>query len=198
MTLPNTPMYRMVHRPVSPEDLGVPLTFRGLGVSGPAGVGKSTLAGYLADITGGEVVSFATPLKAAARLLGWDGGKDDRGRVMLQKLGQVMRGYDPETWIRLALQPHGFDMEEPSRRLHGGPYFIDDMRFPNEASFLAVAGFGLVRMMPNGFPLYEGWRRDESEVALDETEHDFYVRSVAGDLALLRQSAAELASYVST
>lgn len=58
-----------------------------IGLTGYAGVGKSTVANYLRTQYGFSELSLAGPLKKAARVLGWDGNKDTTGREFLQKLG---------------------------------------------------------------------------------------------------------------
>ena len=76
-------------------------------VSGAAGVGKDTVSDLLAVHLehGGLTVSrdsFAISLKLIARrFMGWDGKKDDRGRSLLQGLGELGREYDEYTWCKI-------------------------------------------------------------------------------------------------
>jgi len=160
-----------------------------LAFSGPAGTGKTFLAKHCESLYGGRVLSFASSLKRWAGDIGWDGLKDEKGRLLLQELGQVVRRCDQDTWVRLALESEGFGV---FRGWNGGlsvscpPHtqnlFVDDLRFPNEADILGLLGFTLVRLLPEGFDLGERWRKDNSETALDDYDHDYYIRSVCGDL----------------
>ena len=68
-------------------------------LSGKAGAGKDTFADSIASL-GFHKYSFAKALKDEASRGGWDGAKDERGRVLLQQLGTVWRNYEPEHWIR--------------------------------------------------------------------------------------------------
>jgi nucleoside-triphosphatase THEP1 len=61
-------------------------------IHGPMGSGKSTLSKLICDraaMSGktATVLPFAKPLKDAARVLGWNGQKDKKGRRLLQLLG---------------------------------------------------------------------------------------------------------------
>lgn len=151
--------------------------------SGPSGSGKTTAAEYLVEQVGGVKVSFATSLKDAARMLGWDGMKDQRGRKYLQLLGQTVRSYDPLFWVKAALEE--VSMIEDQFPSGDVGIFIDDMRFPNEADKLREVGFALVRLLPAGLDQSEGWRKDPSEVALDGYDFEYYLGSTMGDLPSL-------------
>lgn len=74
-----------------------------ISISGKAGVGKDTVSKAMMDIFPSvyRQGSFAAPLKiAAAKLFGWDGAKDDKGRKLLQRLGSdVGRHFDPNIWL---------------------------------------------------------------------------------------------------
>jgi hypothetical protein len=97
-------------------------------VSGKAGVGKTTfsvyLEQYLPDIT--MHLPFARGVKDIASAMGWDGCKDDKGRLLLQKIGAVGREYNPDVWVKKALVAGV-----------GCDYLVhDDWRFPNELNFM--------------------------------------------------------------
>ena len=104
--------------------------------SGKAGVGKTysaNLAKIICDDIGLKTyrVSFAKGVKATANFMGWNGNKDNRGRVLLQKIGFIGREYDKDMWVRSA-------MEEVESSV-GYPYdviFIDDWRFRNEFDYI--------------------------------------------------------------
>jgi len=112
-------------------------------LSGRAGVGKTTCANFMSiyfDKMGHKsyVGHFAHGVKSVARILGWDGQKDDRGRKLLQQVGSIGREYDQDIWCR-----NLFEEEIPADTHY--PYevvLVDDWRFPNERTFV------------NGFPEY--------------------------------------------
>lgn len=153
-----------------------------IGFAGQSGAGKTTVAQRLAMVRGGRIVSLATPLKNVALTLGWDGKKDDRGRQYLQKLGQLVRWYDPDFWVDRALR--AIEMNT----MNVGPEFnvyIDDVRFPNEVQKLRDNGFIIVYLNGRGLPDPDAeWRRDESEL-LDRWTADYIVQSDRGKLAEL-------------
>lgn len=111
-----------------------------IGLAGPMGCGKSTIAKMLNEKFNGPVLPMAGPLKGIAMVMGWDGKKDDRGRKMLQTLGtDVGRAYDPEIWTKLW-----------SEQLDTVPleYVIkcDDVRFVNEAKVIRERGGVVIRL----------------------------------------------------
>lgn len=79
---------------------------RALLITGKGGAGKSTIASIVTNYTCKAVVlPMALTLKEVARQhLGWDGEKDDRGRQLLQHLGDVGRDYNPDIWVDNSLK----------------------------------------------------------------------------------------------
>jgi len=143
--------------------------------SGPAQIGKTTCAQYLQGKYGGTCLSFAKRLKMMAHTVGWDGKKDFRGRKLLQDLGLVVREYDPEYWIDsllVEMYRRGLPSEEDN-------YFVDDLRFKNEAETLKREGFVLVRLQSD-LPYWTGTH--PSEVSLVDYTHDHYIVSTRGDI----------------
>lgn len=102
-------------------------------LTGPAGVGKDTFA---REIIEGEqytaAIAFADYLKYTAHSLGWDGMKDDKGRTFLQELGDVVRRYDPEFWIKYVVVQI---IENPLIE----HWVVTDARFDNEVTYLRDA-----------------------------------------------------------
>lgn len=141
-------------------------------ISGKAFTGKTTSAKYLVDvakkknlITG--IYPFADSLKSMARLMGWDGKKDDRGRKFLQDLGKAGRAYDIDMWAKKTLRKIENDNAFPPDIV-----FIDDWRFPNELKFfeesypycpVTIRVIAPNRELLKGKPEYN----DESETSLD-------------------------------
>lgn len=108
-------------------------------LSGKAGVGKTTVANLLLDYLTARydkirigIFPFANRLKFVARMLGWDGIKDEKGRTLLQDLGKVGRDYDEDVWVKGTILG----------TIESHPYYpldvviTDDWRFPNEEDFI--------------------------------------------------------------
>jgi hypothetical protein len=141
---------------------------------GPIGVGKSTLAHELADSTGGEVMSFADPLRAmVSQIVGegylssdmFDGvrGKDVEipwlsggmtGRKLLQLCGTEFgrEMIDPNIWVKITenkLDNYVDTTVKPCKpHTH---VFIDDLRFDNEAEMVRSMGGFVVEVNRDGF-----------------------------------------------
>jgi hypothetical protein len=108
--------------------------------SGKAGVGKTTAARYGLDYLAnehkltGDLFSIASSVKAAAKTsFGWDGNKDDRGRLLLQEVGRAGRNYDKDIWIAKTFDRIATAFEFPPDFI-----LIDDWRFINEFNYLGA------------------------------------------------------------
>lgn len=102
-------------------------------ISGKARHGKDTLAKFIKEALehqGGyrvAIVHYADVLKdICTRYADWDGNKDEKGRSLLQKVGESIRDKDPDFFVR-----HLFDLAKA--------YFSDmdfiiipDVRYENE------------------------------------------------------------------
>lgn len=106
-----------------------------IGLSGPMGSGKSTIASLLVaqlDMQGKKaiIVPMAKPLKEMARSFGWDGKKDAKGRRFLQILGtEIGRAYDADFWTGKWIDAIvKLEMEADIDVV-----IVDDVRFDNEA-----------------------------------------------------------------
>jgi len=150
-----------------------------IGVSGKKRVGKNTVGMYLELKYGYKPVAFADELKNAAKTLGWDGRKDDKGRVLLQHLGCLVRAYDPNFWIKKA------EVRIADLIAHGqADFVVTDVRFPNEVEWVKSQGGVVIRV----------WSKTEisddaheSETALDDYPFDFKVESIRNDFNHLYQ-----------
>ena len=117
-----------------------------IGLTGRKRHGKSTFCDFLRErlISDGysvECVNFKDPSLAMARSIGWNGKKDEKGRLLLQRLGTdvVRECIDTNYWVKrwmLSVAACGSDV-----------ILVDDVRFQNEAE--AVKNFNsiLVRVI---------------------------------------------------
>jgi dephospho-CoA kinase len=149
-------------------------------VSGRAGEGKTTFAMYCQDIlvadhnSSSAIVPFARMVKETAFFMGWDGEKDDKGRKLLQEIGNTGREYDIDIWARHAVE---FIKQHPAEFEY---VFIDDWRFPNEGKYLQEHFWPTITVRvqrPKEYhtllnsPLYN----DISEISLPESEEYYNV-----------------------
>ena len=103
-------------------------------VAGKAQHGKDTFAQYLADYLYEEhkkktqILHFADGVKLAAKRAGWDGEKDQNGRVLLQFIGTEWgrNQIDKEVWIHKVRE-----------RIHSDSDVVifPDTRFLNEITY---------------------------------------------------------------
>jgi hypothetical protein len=109
-------------------------------LSGRAGVGKSTCAKYLCGEFKSRkfssvVASFAKSVKdCAINSFDWDGRKDDKGRKLLQGIGNIGREYNENIWVGILVE-NEFEVDFT---------LIDDWRFPNERDYIANLGYAKV------------------------------------------------------
>ena len=143
-------------------------------ISGRIGSGKSTLASFMneyfvAEGYNSKVFNFAYSLKLIAKkVFGWDGEKDEKGRVFLQNLGKSVRGLNPDYWVQNTQMVIENDKKYPFDVI-----IIDDWRYPNEAEILAKDPLNVVyRLRIYG----ESGKLDEheSENSLQEDNLDGY------------------------
>lgn len=101
-------------------------------VSGKAGSGKSTFtqdAILELDKFGikAKRMSFAAKIKdIASQYFCWNGTKDERGRTLLQHLGECGREYHINTWVNNLIHDIVTDVSNTK------VYIIDDCRYVNE------------------------------------------------------------------
>jgi dephospho-CoA kinase len=76
-------------------------------LTGPAGVGKDTLADSLIIEAGGNIktakFAYADSIKEIATMMGWNGVKDEQGRNLLQRVGDIMNEINPDTIVDLLI-----------------------------------------------------------------------------------------------
>lgn len=103
-------------------------------ISGKAESGKDTVANFLMRKSVAEVcysLHIAGCVKRIAReSFGWDGLKDERGRALLQLIGDGGRQYDPNIWINEFL----LDLDCVLSQTNGKNFLVvvPDVRYKNE------------------------------------------------------------------
>jgi len=151
--------------------------------SGKAGVGKSYCADLLNLLARDAGLSyhkefFAGGVKAAAKYIGWDGLKDERGRRLLQDIGRVGRSYDEDIWVRST-----FVRLEDSVAYPYNIVTVDDWRFPNEYLFIQstepLYKPITVRVVAKDFESLAGKQEydDVSETSLDSFAFDYVINN---------------------
>ena len=106
-------------------------------ISGRIGSGKSALASYMSqcfEVKGlnVKIFNFAYSLKLISKkVFGWDGEKDEKGRVFLQDLGKSVRKLNPDYWVQNTQMVIENDKKYPFDVI-----IIDDWRYPNESEVL--------------------------------------------------------------
>lgn len=176
-----------------------------IALTGVAGSGKSTVAKFLVEDHGYTEVSLAAPLKEVLYKVnpdlddgygcvnlagqvdkhGWDVVKRKYPvvREMLQDLGQAIRAYQPDFFIRVAEA----EIERMGSEVgyHHLKVVIPDCRFPNEAMWVRLYTAAYVVRVAGRAE--KGVRADASEAGLPDDLVDFDLRNVVGMEALRRQ-----------
>lgn len=102
-------------------------------IAGKAGAGKDEAASIICkNYDRAKRFAFADNLKTMARSLGWDGKKDEKGRLFLQQLGTVGRQYNPDVWAKFV----EWQIRDELLDTHNNVFVIPDFRFPNEYKVL--------------------------------------------------------------
>lgn len=187
-----------------------------VGLIGKKRVGKDTFAAVLVEEFGFARVAFADPLKEMALTIdpmidemaggirflsseveadGWEFVKDNypEARRFLQRLGDGVRQFDPEFWVRAGMEQVYRTRGSRSLQMwqhvdNPTPVVITDVRYPNEADTIREAGGILVRIVRPGV--------DDGDTHASETALDGYdVAAIVendGDLADLRELAHDV------
>lgn len=105
-----------------------------VGFIGLAGSGKDTAAKILLEF-GWTKLGFADPLKEiAVREFAWNQDKDERGRKLLQALGEAARQHKKDFWVSKAR----------ARILPDQRIVWTDVRYQNEVDFIRADRKGIV------------------------------------------------------
>lgn len=186
-----------------------------IGLTGPAGAGKTTAAEHIAETTGMHRLSFADPLKdMAAAFLGTSrtnfeqvylhdrltkevpiNGLGVSPRQILQTLGTEWgrNSLDPNIWVRLAQLRIG-DLEDQATQ--GGDTFtgaiFDDVRFENEAAFIRAHGGVIIHIYHRQANKV---RPHASEAGIQVDKHDYGIWNT-GTLPAFRDDIAALVEMI--
>lgn len=168
-------------------------------VSGKAESGKDTACTYIYNELGllrPRRLAFAKPVKSFAALLGWDGKKDEKGRAMLQWLGDGIRQFNPELWCQTA-----YKSVCRLRGLHYRTFIFSDCRYLNDISFFKDR-FTHVYVVRVIRPQHENALTDAQKAHASETELDDYdfdaVISNGSNLCKLEDSCASAVNRLRT
>lgn len=143
---------------------------RVIGICGAARAGKTTFADFVQERLAEEAfilrrVAFADPVKAIARMFGWRGEKDEKGRRLLQLIGTECgrECIGPDVWVDRWLEMVGDEVY-----CDGFVAIADDVRFPNEAAAIRKLGGTIFRVTrPGCEPSDHPSERDD--IAADHT-----------------------------
>lgn len=156
-------------------------------ISGKARNGKTTLANLLLNkvfevamdrdpVLSVAICPLAESLKNYARMLGWDGEKDEKGRTFLQQLSGPIKAYRGDDVFSMAVIEKALQKESDV-------IMIDDWRFKKE--YMDIKKWAdahdvkvvTVRIERKGYKsdLTEAQLNDPSEIDLDDFKFDFYV-----------------------
>lgn len=132
-----------------------------VGLCGPAGVGKSTIATLLADVYAFERLRFAGPLKSMLRELGLtqaqvDGNQKETPCALLcGKTPRQAMQYLGDEWGRQLIGPdiwvHAALNKANKYLAIGRSVVIDDVRYDNEAQEILRQGGVIIRLVRQGF-----------------------------------------------
>lgn len=148
-----------------------------IAISGKAGVGKDTTAGFLKEYLEEQnerviIVHYGDLVKYVCKtFFNWNGLKDEAGRTLLQKVGtDKIRAINPDFWtnfVRDILKAFNDEWDV---------VLIPDVRFPNELECLGELGevtFLNIISDIHYADLTDEQKRHPSETALDHAISDY-------------------------
>lgn len=119
--------------------------------------------------------------------MGWNGKKDEKGRTLLQVIGQAGRDYNINTWVNMCIGEINY--------CNPDVVIIDDCRFQNEIARIKeeFSNVKTIRVNRPNFKsdLTKEQLQDESETELDNYNFD-YVITNDSDLEELKGKVLEI------
>lgn len=162
-------------------------------VSGEAQHGKDTTCHILVEELArlgfrGVRIAYADYLKHIAKeIYGWDGVKDEKGRSLLQDIGQRVREIYPDFWVSI--------VELTARVVLTEDFVIvPDTRYPNEIEYWEAKGYDVITInvtrpnFDNG--LTPAQKNHLSETALNNYCFDYRLNNTSLDA--LRNQVGEV------
>lgn len=119
-----------------------------LALCGKMRSGKDSVADYLAHQYGFARFAFGDGIRKVCRELFPDQFRDNKKpRALLQGVGQAMRAFDEDVWVRQCLAKIA-EIHKYERRFRLTPcdIVITDLRQPNEYARLRTEGFVIIRV----------------------------------------------------
>ncbi len=163
-------------------------------ISGKAESGKDTVAKALNEHFNNfsYQMHLADSVKQVAKEdFGWNGVKDEKGRGLLQLIGDGGRAYNPQIWVDKFLLKLGEFVNSPYER----NFFVPDVRYLNEVERLSEwaqkNGVQVIKIRVER-PFHKNALTKEQRLNNSETELDNYpswdfVISNTGDLEDLKK-----------
>ncbi|BAF60328.1 adenylate kinase and related kinases [Pelotomaculum thermopropionicum SI] len=136
--------------------------------------GKDTVAAYLCEKYGFTRFAFGDGIREVCRILYPDLVAQGKPRKLFQDIGQLLRQYDPDVWVKYVL--HQMDETKPV----WDNAVITDLRQPNEYTALKNKGFYIVRVNADDYVCYQrmlaaGDHFTQAEVDhVTESHHRYY------------------------
>ena len=167
-------------------------------LSGKMRAGKDTLAKILQQKYDFKVYHFADKLKSILLQVGWDGKKDEAGRMLLQNVGNAVRVYNKDAWVDILFKEIMSDIiEEGYDRI-----CIADWRFKNEYyalkekcikrdPYTIVFPVKIIRNT-NNVHYNQTIQQDISETDLDDFNEYVYIVYNDQDISYLEKAADEI------
>lgn len=159
-----------------------------VGLTGPAGAGKDTVAEMIQRIYGFKRIAFAHTLKNMLAIAGMPEPERELKEALLpglpfswrraaQTLGTEWgRSLDPDLWVKLTM----LHMQR-----NPGNYVISDVRFENETAAIRQLGGTIVHIHGRKTDLVGGTAKHASEAQVKQEASDLLLPN-DGDLRLLQ------------
>lgn len=131
-------------------------------------------------------LAFGDYVKDIALQLGWNGAKDERGRALLQWIGDGARQFDRDVWVKKAFKDLTTHVRLPDVLI------ITDCRYPNEAikmqTFPSPCFVVRIERPKHINSLTADQRNNTSETAMDDFPFDYVISNEFDDLTAYRNS----------